>query len=68
MTARISEADARRLGLTAPTKRSKRTTKGSGRAGATSRCHDCELEFTSDAAEGRHLADTGHARYESVTT
>ena len=63
MTVHLSEADARRLGFTKKGK-TKTTRKAAGRDGATSRCR-CGEEFTTDAAETRHVA-RGHNLFESV--
>lgn len=62
----MSEEQARRAGLVKG-KVSKRSTAGSGRGGARSRCHDCGEEFTSDTKETNHMNETGHSRYEAVT-
>ena len=62
MTVHLSEADARRLGFTKG--KTKTTRKAAGRDGARSRCA-CGEEFTTDAAETRHVAP-GHHLFESV--
>jgi hypothetical protein len=33
-----------------------------------STCHDCGEQFTTDAAETRHVAATFHARYDCSAT
>lgn len=62
----MTEAQARALGLKPPAARRKK--KGMARAGAKSRCATpgCGFETDSDAAEDRHIAETGHLRYEAV--
>lgn len=62
MTIHMTEQQARAAGLLKG-KQSKRSTAGSGRDGALSRCHACGEEFTSDTKETKHMNDTGHARY-----
>jgi len=63
VTVRLSPAEARRLGIDTPTTR---TTRRVARAPYHSRCTACGDEFTTEAAEERHLAAGGHHRYESV--
>ena len=60
----LTEAQAKKLGIEVP--KTKKSRKGMGRDGARSRCVKCGEEFTSDAAETRHLIETMHARYEGV--
>lgn len=62
----MSEQEARRAGLL--TSKTKTTRKSVPRSKSTSRCQACGEEFTSDAAETRHVEETGHARYETETT
>ena len=65
--AHLTPAQARRLGLDVPT-----TGTGAGRtrkvarAPYRTRCTRCGTEFTSEAAEERHLIAEHHARYELV--
>jgi hypothetical protein len=60
MTARLSNADLRRLGLAAP----KRTTRKTARGPYLTECVLCAgSRFTTQAAENRHLEATGHPRY-----
>jgi hypothetical protein len=77
MTAHISPAEARSLGLLgkapANTPRNipakKRTTrKAEPRAGAVSECHVCHERFSTDAAETRHIEQYRHARISSLFT
>lgn len=66
MSARLTEAEARRAGLLAP--KSRKTRKAAPRNGAPSRCK-CGEEFTTDAAETRHVEQNpGHCRIETVLT
>jgi len=72
LTAHLTAAQARRLGIdtdadrathvaaTQP-RRTRRALPGHG----VSVCHTCGETFTTAAAETRHVADTGHARYET---
>lgn len=67
MTAHLTAAQARALGLDVPAGRprpTRRALPGHGR----STCHACGATFTTAAAETRHVAATFHARYESETT
>jgi hypothetical protein len=61
MTARLSNADLRRLGLV-PDK--KRTTRRTASGPFHHRCVTCGEEFTTDASETRHLNAERHYRYE----
>lgn len=63
--ARLTPAEARRLGIDTPrstSSRSRRTARGTYHT----RCHDCGERFLTVASEGRHLDDTGHHRFEVV--
>lgn len=64
--ARLTPAEARALGLPAPKARARtRTTRKVVRGQQYHTvCKVCDEEFLTQAAEDRHLADTGHARYE----
>lgn len=64
VTVRMSEKEAKRAGLVAP--KSKSTRRAAPHAGAISRCCSCKTEFTTIAAENRHVEETKHARYETV--
>ena len=65
MSARITEAQARAMGLEVPTK--VRTTRRVAKGGTYhTKCKTCGEEFNTIAAEDRHLHDTHHARYEIV--
>jgi len=65
VTAHLSEAEARRLGLVAPASK-KRTTRKAADGPYHTRCCACREEFTVEAAETRHVESTSHARYEVV--
>ena len=73
MTARLTPAEARRLGVEVPTGQGAgRTTRRSARAPYWSICCTCAATFTSEAAETRHAAmgddwRTRHRRYATVT-
>ena len=66
MAARLTEAEARKLGITVPArsraKKSRAVVKGPWHI----RCWTCKVEFHGEAAEDRHLKETHHARYENV--
>jgi hypothetical protein len=64
MTARLSNADLRRLGLAAP----KRTTRKTAPGPYHTICVLCREEFRTRAAEDRHVTATGHPRYALVLT
>jgi hypothetical protein len=69
MAARISQAEARALGLSAPENSGRsRKSKPVRKRKRTyhTRCVSCGMEFTTEASEERHLADNHHARYENV--
>jgi hypothetical protein len=61
---RLTAAQARRLGVDAPAKT--RTTRKAARGPYHTRCVPCGAEFTTVAAEDRHLAANPHYRYEIV--
>jgi len=65
MTARLTEAEARKLGLDVPKKKA-RTTRKTAAGPYHTRCKKCGEEFTTQAAEDRHLKVTRHVRYELV--
>lgn len=64
MAARITAAQARKLGIEAPAGkvRTRKTAKGPYRTV----CCACETEFHTEASETRHLNETGHGRYRLV--
>jgi hypothetical protein len=62
MTARLSNADLRRLGLAAP----KRTTRKTATGPYLTECVMCKTRFTTRASEDRHVNETGHPRYSLV--
>lgn len=67
MPARLTKAEAKRLGLDVPdeaTGKRKRTTRKTGKGPYLTICHDCQERFTTQAAEDRHLNETRHARYD----
>ena len=66
MTARLTVAEARALGLTSAAVKPKRTTRKVGRGPYHTRCRTCGVEFTTAASEDRHVHDTHHVRYELV--
>jgi hypothetical protein len=63
MTARLSNADLRRLGLVPDKKRTTRRTAGGP---YHTICVLCRQEFTTRASEDRHVNETGHPRYALV--
>jgi hypothetical protein len=66
MTARLTEREARALGITATgTPAPSTSSKGRRlRALYASTCHACGEPFTAEAAELRHSAATGHRRFD----
>ena len=66
MTARLTVAEARALGLTSAAVKPKRTTRKVGRGPYHTRCRTCGDEFISAAAEDRHVIAARHWRYELV--
>lgn len=68
MTAHLTAAQARRLGIDVPATaaRPRRATRlALPRGRAVSVCHTCSERFTTEAAETRHVAATLHARYDT---
>ena len=65
MTARLTAAEAKALGLTKPATRP-RSTRKTGRGPYHTRCRTCLEEFTTAASEDRHVHDTHHVRYDLV--
>jgi hypothetical protein len=67
VTINLTAAQARALGLDVPAVRQRLTRKALARAGAVSTCVTCGEQFTTAAAETRHVAATLHARYDCDT-
>ena len=67
MTAHLTAAEARKLGLDVPATK-KRTTRRTAKGPYLTVCHDCGETFTTQAAETRHLDDTRHCRYQLEVT
>jgi hypothetical protein len=65
VTARITAAQAKALGIDVPTKK-KRTTRKTGVGPYHTRCRTCGEEFTTMASEDRHVHDFHHVRYDLV--
>ena len=63
--AKLTPAEARRLGIDVPAKPA-RTTRKTAAGPYHTRCRECGAEFTSEAAEDRHIVEHHHARYELV--
>lgn len=71
MTAHLSTAEARRLGLVGDGASGRSpTAKRSPRARFPylSECHACGEHFTTETAEVRHSDATGHRRYQLILT
>lgn len=68
MTVRLTEAEARRLGITTAARRKKTTGKAVPAADcAPTRCVTCDAVFDRPVDEDRHFADRPtHRRYEMV--
>jgi hypothetical protein len=64
VTAHLTAAQARALGLDVPAPRPRLTRRTVPRARSVSVCHACGARFDTDAAETRHVAATFHARYQ----
>lgn len=68
VTAHLTAAEARKLGLAVPDTTPRRTTRRAlPRDRAVSTCHTCGVQFDTDAAETRHVAATFHVRYDVDT-
>lgn len=68
MTASISEAEARKLGLIdKPTKGKKTQRSTPNKDCLPNRCCTCNEVFTTEAGERRHSDSEGHRRFEAVT-
>lgn len=65
MTARLTPAEARALGLTEkkPPKKTGKTVRA--KDCLPNRCVTCDETFTGETAERRHAEQTGHLRYEA---
>jgi hypothetical protein len=64
--ARMSAAEARRLGIVGAPPARKRTTRKEAHGPYRVRCVTCRETFATGAAETRHHEATGHNRYELV--
>lgn len=64
MAPRISKAQAIQLGLFEDAPKAAR--KRAKAPPYHTRCHDCAQDFTTKASETRHVAETGHVRYDLV--
>jgi hypothetical protein len=64
MAVRLTPAQARAIGV--DTAAPKRTTRRAAAGPYHTRCTRCGEEFTTEAAEERHLIAAHHARYELV--
>jgi hypothetical protein len=70
MTAHLTAAEARALGIALPDAapaRHRTTRRALPRARSVSVCHTCGATFDTDAGETRHVAATFHARYDTDT-
>jgi hypothetical protein len=67
VTAHLTAAEARALGIDPPPARHRTTRAALPRARAVSVCHTCGDRFDTDAGETRHVAATGHVRYDCDT-
>jgi hypothetical protein len=70
MAAHLTPEQARKLGITVPgsplkARMTKRVVKD---APFHTRCVDCQEEFTVEARETEHVAETPHRRFELVLT
>jgi len=63
VSARLTTAEARALGLSVPEARARTTRKEVTGIPYWSRCHTCDEVFTTVASEDRHLTATHHSRY-----
>ena len=69
---RLTKAEIRALGINpdeydavvSTPRSSRRRTRQTAPGRYGSECHDCGAVFTTQAAETRHVAHTGHARYQ----
>jgi hypothetical protein len=63
MAARLTEAEARALGITVKAGRT-RTTRRTAKGPYWTRCVTCGTVFETAASEDRHVAETDHRRFE----
>jgi hypothetical protein len=63
MVARITAAEAKRLGIETKVGRTRTTSRTAKGVKYHTICVECGEEFTVQAAEDRHVDDTRHARY-----
>lgn len=66
MAARLTKAEAKKLGIVVEQQARKRTTRKTAKAAYHTQCVTCGERFDSEAAEERHLVEHHHARYELV--
>ena len=66
MPARISESEAKRLGIDTKPRTRTRTTRKTAKGPWHTVCTTCDLEFRTEASETRHVNETKHARYRLV--
>lgn len=69
MTAHLTEAEARKLGLIDEPAKVKTTARAvRNKDCLPNRCCTCDEVFTTEAGERRHSDGLGHNRFEAVTT
>jgi hypothetical protein len=66
VTARLTAAEARAIGITASASTRGRTTRRVARGPYRTTCTRCGATFHTQAAEDRHLTATRHTRYQLV--
>lgn len=66
MVARITAAEARKLGIDPKVGRTRTTSRTAKGVKYHTRCIQCSEEFTVQAAEDRHVDETRHTRYELI--
>lgn len=64
MVARITAAEARKLGIDTKLGRTRTTSRTAKGVKYHTRCTKCGEEFTTQAAEDRHVDEFKHARYQ----
>ena len=67
MAARITAAEAKRLGIDVPQAKARKRSVAKGEPYLTE-CHVCHERFDTQVAEDQHLDATRHHRYELVLT